>query len=258
MGNCPTCLLEQANRNLDPQCYGKRKWKVFILSALITFFCGLAILLIYYKVQRLFIKRHRIRHSTKTKNFISTQNKLRFWLSLHSFVDLFTIPPSFMTLYLNRRFRFLRSLPMMNTSEILQYIGVIEDARTIRITQLASKFIAVWFAASGLVHLVENTGDFFCNYCNAQELDIFNAVYYMIVTMSTVGYGDISCKTYFGKFVVLVFLMSGLTQAWPWRDLYHRGAGMEMYLEEMSPSFYGKTYTESALYGILLFITVQF
>ncbi|CAF4643265.1 unnamed protein product, partial [Rotaria sp. Silwood2] len=37
------------------------------------------------------------------------------------------------------------------------------------------------------------------------------------------------------------------TQGWSWRDLYHRGAGMEMYLEEMSPSFYGKTYTESAL-----------
>ncbi len=38
-----------------------------------------------------------------------------------------------------------------------------------------------------------------------------------------------------------------VTQAWPWRDLYHRGAGMQMYLEEMPPSFYGKTFVESAL-----------
>ncbi|CAF4579647.1 unnamed protein product [Rotaria sp. Silwood1] len=37
------------------------------------------------------------------------------------------------------------------------------------------------------------------------------------------------------------------TYDWSWRDLYHRGVGMEMYLEEISPSFYGKTYTESAL-----------
>ncbi|CAF2604171.1 unnamed protein product [Rotaria sp. Silwood2] len=130
-----------------------------------------------------------------------------------------------MAAYANRSWiglRFLRSLPMMNTPDILQYMGVVKSSRTIRITRLASKFIAVWFTAAGLVHLVENSGDFFCNYCNAQELDIFNAVYYMIVTMTT-------------------------TQGWSWRDLYHRGAGMEMYLEEMSPSFYGKTYTESAL-----------
>ena len=33
---------------------------------------------------------------------------------------------------------------------------------------------------------------------------------------------------------------------------------MEMYLEEMSPSFYGKSYTESALYVITLSITTQF
>ncbi|CAF3324375.1 unnamed protein product [Rotaria socialis] len=37
------------------------------------------------------------------------------------------------------------------------------------------------------------------------------------------------------------------TQAWPWRYLYHRGAGMKLYLEEMPPSFYGKSFAESAL-----------
>ncbi|CAF1657550.1 unnamed protein product, partial [Didymodactylos carnosus] len=36
-------------------------------------------------------------------------------------------------------------------------------------------------------------------------------------------------------------------QIWPWRELYHRGAAMEMYLEELPRSFYGKTFTEAAL-----------
>ncbi|CAF1357543.1 unnamed protein product [Rotaria sordida] len=40
---------------------------------------------------------------------------------------------------------------------------------------------------------------------------------------------------------------SECTQTWSCRVLYHRVAGMKMYLEDMSPSFYGKTYTESAL-----------
>jgi hypothetical protein len=75
----------------------------------------------------------------------------------------------------------------MNTPDILQYMGLIEKPRTIRIVQLASRFIAVWFAAAGAVHLAENSGDFFCNFENAQEINVFNAIYFMIVTMTTVG-----------------------------------------------------------------------
>ena len=121
---------------------------------------------------------------------------------------MFTIPPSFVALYLNRNwigsssnntfvslfltmavflgFRFLRAIRIMNTPDILQYMGLIERPRTIRIVQLASRFIAVWFAAAGAVHLAENSGDFFCKFENAQELDVFNAIYFMIVTMTTV------------------------------------------------------------------------
>jgi hypothetical protein len=76
----------------------------------------------------------------------------------------------------------------MNIPDILQYMGVIERPRTIRIVQLASNFIAVLCAAGGFVHLAENSGDFFCNFCNAQEIDAFNAVYFMIITMTTVRY----------------------------------------------------------------------
>ena len=74
----------------------------------------------------------------------------------------------------------------MNTPDILQYMGLIERPRTIRIVQLASRFIAVWFAAAGAVHLAENSEDFFCEFGNSQELDVFNAIYFMIVTMTTV------------------------------------------------------------------------
>lgn len=83
-------------------------------------------------------------------------------------------------------FRFLRAIRIMNTPDILQYMGLIERPRTIRLVQLASRFIAVWFAAAGAVHLAENSGDFFCNFENAQEIDVFNAIYFMIVTMTTV------------------------------------------------------------------------
>ena len=75
----------------------------------------------------------------------------------------------------------------MDVPDILQYMEVIKRPRTIRLVQLASKFIAVWFAAAGIVHLLENSGDFFCGYCNGQEIDLFNSVYFMIITMATVS-----------------------------------------------------------------------
>ena len=45
--------------------------------------------------------------------FIAASDKLWFMLELYSFVDYFTIPPSFVSIYLNRTwigFRFLRAL----------------------------------------------------------------------------------------------------------------------------------------------------
>lgn len=75
----------------------------------------------------------------------------------------------------------------MDVPDILQYMEMIKRPRTIRLVQLASKFIAVWFAAAGIVHLLENSGDFFCGYCNGQEIDLFNSVYFMIITMATVS-----------------------------------------------------------------------
>ncbi|CAF0949052.1 unnamed protein product [Adineta ricciae] len=143
-------------------------------------------------------------------------DKRRCWFSLHSLVDIFTIPPSFMTVYLDRSWiglRFLRVVPLKDIPNLLQYMHVIERPRTIRIVQLASKFTAILFATAGAVHLAENSGDFFCNFCNAQEISIFNALYYMIITMTTVGYGDISCKTYLGKTFVLLTLIGGLASA---------------------------------------------
>ncbi|CAF1402831.1 unnamed protein product [Rotaria magnacalcarata] len=247
--------------------------------------------------------------------FAVAKSKRRFWFSLYSIVDIFTISPSFLAFYLNRTwigFRFLRALPLMSIPNILQYMGVIERPRKIRIAQLASKFIALLLTASGFVHLVENSGDFFCDYCNAQELDAFNAVYFMIITMTTADKATacliiankecqdassddsanimrvISLKNFNQRIRIILQLLqyhnklnvasipgwnmesdeviciaelklgligmscivtgfATMTQAWSWRDLYHRGAGMKLYLEELPPSFYGKSFAESAL-----------
>jgi len=86
-------------------------------------------------------------------------------------------------IFKNKGFRFLRSLPLMNIVSILQNFDLISRPRTIRICQIVSKFLSIWFCVGGLVHLLENTGDFFYYYCNRQEIDFFNAIYFLIITM---------------------------------------------------------------------------
>ena len=76
-------------------------------------------------------------------------------------------------------------------------------------------FISVWLAAAGIgrkkllskwilptnsfpVHLLENSGDP-PDFDNGQILTYWDCVYFLMVTMSTVGYGDIYCMTTLGR-----------------------------------------------------------
>ncbi|MPC12749.1 Calcium-activated potassium channel slowpoke [Portunus trituberculatus] len=145
-------------------------------------------------------------------NFIAASDKLWFMLEMYSFVDYFTIPPSFVSIYLDRTWiglRFLRALRLMSVPDILQYLNVLKTSSSIRLAQLCSIFIAVWLTGAGIIHLLENSGDPL-TFENAHPLSYWTCVYFLIVTMSTVGYGDVYCQTVFGRTFLVFFLLVGL------------------------------------------------
>ena len=89
--------------------------------------------------------------------FVAAADKLWFMLELYSFVDYFTIPPSFVSLYLDRTWiglRFLRALRLMSFPDILQYLNVLKTSSSIRLAQLISIVVSVWLTAAGIIHLV--------------------------------------------------------------------------------------------------------
>ncbi|XP_071543183.1 calcium-activated potassium channel slowpoke isoform X37 [Panulirus ornatus] len=144
--------------------------------------------------------------------FIAASDKLWFMLEMYSFVDYFTIPPSFVSIYLDRTWiglRFLRALRLMSVPDILQYLNVLKTSSSIRLAQLCSIFIAVWLTGAGIIHLLENSGDPL-DFVNAHPLSYWTCVYFLIVTMSTVGYGDVYCHTVFGRTFLVFFLLVGL------------------------------------------------
>ncbi|XP_042209862.1 calcium-activated potassium channel slowpoke-like isoform X3 [Homarus americanus] len=150
--------------------------------------------------------------------FIAASDKLWFMLEMYSFVDYFTIPPSFVSIYLDRTWiglRFLRALRLMSVPDILQYLNVLKTSSSIRLAQLCSIFIAVWLTGAGIIHLLENSGDPL-EFENAQPLSYWTCVYFLIVTMSTVGYGDVYCHTVFGRTFLVFFLLVGLAVFASW------------------------------------------
>nr|XP_027202294.1 calcium-activated potassium channel slowpoke-like isoform X6 [Dermatophagoides pteronyssinus] len=144
--------------------------------------------------------------------FIAASDKLWFMLELYSFVDYFTIPPSFVSIYVDRTWiglRFLRALRLMSFPDILQYLNVLKTSSSIRLAQLVSIVVSVWLTAAGLIHLLENSGDPL-NFDNGHFISYWECVYFLIVTMSTVGYGDIHCTTTLGRTFIVLFILVGL------------------------------------------------
>lgn len=56
---------------------------------------------------------------------------------------------------------------------------------------------------------LENSGDPL-DFQNPQQLSYWTCVYFLIVTMSTVGYGDVFCQTVLGRTFLVFFLLVGL------------------------------------------------
>ncbi|CAG0887609.1 unnamed protein product [Darwinula stevensoni] len=144
--------------------------------------------------------------------FIAASDKFWFMLEMYSFVDYFTIPPSFVSIYLDRTWiglRFLRALRLMTVPDILQYLNILKTSSSIRLAQLVSIFISVWLTAAGMIHLLENSGDPF-DFSNPHSMPYWECVYFLIVTMATVGYGDVACETVLGRTFMVFFILVGL------------------------------------------------
>lgn len=62
---------------------------------------------------------------------------------------------------------------------------------------------------------VENHGDPWVQPANSQSLSYFKCMYLVMMTMSTVGYGDVVVQTTLGQTFIIFFIIGGLV-----RNLY--------------------------------------
>ncbi|KAL5272754.1 hypothetical protein ACHWQZ_G000808 [Mnemiopsis leidyi] len=144
---------------------------------------------------------------------IAAPNRLKFWFQMGSIVDFCTIPPCALALILERNWlgmRFMRALRFMQMGEILMTFNS-TGTSIVQLLVLMLDFVSVWLFAAGFVHLVENSGDpWKADSARKDNFTYFDSVWLTMVTMSTVGYGDVYPTTGIGRSFMMVFIVCGL------------------------------------------------
>ncbi len=148
------------------------------------------------------------------------EQKLRYLFSLYSLIDLLAIVPFFLTITdlsfirIFRWFRILRLIRLFEGQTILGRYSSQDSAIAIRI--LFTLF-AIIFVYSGLIYQVEHT-------VNPKAFTTFlDAVYFSVVTMTTVGFGDVTPTSDAGRLLTVLMILTGIALI-PWQlgDLIRR------------------------------------
>ncbi|XP_048590244.1 calcium-activated potassium channel subunit alpha-1 isoform X4 [Nematostella vectensis] len=144
--------------------------------------------------------------------FLAANDKMLFWCDPLSLVDFFTVPQVFVSIVIKQNWiglRFLRAMIFIKLSDILQILGLVSSSSGSTLAKMLGNLLALLFAFGGLVHLLENTGDPW-DFSVRQDWNYYECIYLLVVTMSTVGYGDYSPNTYVGRFIMMIFICIGL------------------------------------------------
>nr|XP_044616550.1 potassium channel subfamily U member 1 isoform X4 [Equus asinus] len=89
--------------------------------------------------------------------FLAADDKVKFWWQMNSIVDIFTIPPTFISYYLKSNWlglRFLRALRLLELPQILQILRATRTSNSVKFSKLLAIVLSTWFTAAGFIHLI--------------------------------------------------------------------------------------------------------
>jgi voltage-gated potassium channel len=131
------------------------------------------------------------------------KDKFAFIFSPLSLIDLMAILPSYRPLRVLRIFLLFRLFKVLRyTKSVTQFTSVLYEKRFEFLT-LGFLVSFVIFFASTVMYIYEGLGN------NPNINSYFDSIYWSFITLSTVGYGDITPVTVEGKFATLVLVVSG-------------------------------------------------
>eukprot|EP00752_Nemacystus_decipiens_P016632 g14872.t1 len=145
---------------------------------------------------------------------ISVRKPWRYIFSFYGLVDLLAILPTFIGLFIPNAheliaIRMLRLLRIFRIFKLVRFLG---EADALRRAFYASRHKIVVFMTAvlivitimaALMHVIESNNQ------NDQFSSMPQSMYWAVVTITTVGYGDITPSTVLGKFLSAVMMLIG-------------------------------------------------
>ncbi|QOP46006.1 ion transporter [Sulfurimonas paralvinellae] len=131
--------------------------------------------------------------------------KLAYMLSPMALIDLFAILPFYHELRLLRLFILFRVFKLFRYAKSLQTLSSVLATKKFEFLTLGIFAAVVIFISSVLIYVMEGNNP-------ASPIDtLYEAIYWAIVTISTVGYGDMTPVTHEGRFVAMLVIIAGIS-----------------------------------------------
>ena len=145
--------------------------------------------------------------------FWSAENRKRFFWSPFSLIDLAAILPlllGFVDIRFFRIFRWFRILRIIRFWKLETIIFGIKAESSIIFIRIFLTLFSLIFVYAGLIYQVEHS-------VNGEGLkNFFDAFYFVVVTMTTVGYGDVTPLSEAGRAMTLLMILTGVLFI-PWQ-----------------------------------------
>jgi voltage-gated potassium channel len=165
---------------------------------------------------------------------IAAPNKLKYIFSFYSLIDIIAILPvltGVTDVSFIRILRWFRILRLLRFIEGKALFGNLDREDSSIVTRILFTIFSIIFIYSGLIYQVEHP-------VNSEKFStFFDAIYFAVATMTTVGFGDITPTSQAGKLMTVLMILTGIALI-PWQlgDLIKQVAKVTSKVDSICPN----------------------
>ncbi len=131
--------------------------------------------------------------------------KLKFVFSPMSIIDLLAILPSYRPLRVFRFFLLFRLFKIFRYSQNANFLLKVFKEKKFEFLTLMVVFAFMVFFAATAIYIFEGGGE------NEHIKHFLDAIYWAVITITTVGFGDITPHTNEGRFITMFLIIGGIS-----------------------------------------------